>query len=175
MALFTVMAFACFFKVKRKFLRSTSLTVDLLGRLPASYIPPDHVSQCSGCDMAHPQHAHTHFGKKGRGRGDVWGKGGGGITRYEDGGGDWVSCPIFSALFLPLQLMYARVCAYVLTRAYSTCMTGMWPAAVGLHFKTFTKPMEAAKQRAWWEQSWEKKINQKPPCLGSSKGSRTSL
>lgn len=34
-------------------------------------IPPDHVSQCSGCDMAHPQLAHTHFcqGRAGDGRG----------------------------------------------------------------------------------------------------------
>lgn len=133
------MSCACLYKVKKKFLRSTSLTVELLGCLQASYIPTDHVSQCSGCDMAHPQLAHTHFGKKGRGRGERM-REGGGITRYEDGGGDWVSCPIFSALFLPLQLICPHVCAYVLQRAYSTCMTGMWSAAVASILKRSQNP-----------------------------------
>lgn len=121
----------CLFKVKEKFLRSTSLTVELLGCLGASYIPPDHVSQCSGCDMAHPQLAHTHFGKKGRGRGERM-REGGGITRYEDGGGDWVSCPIFSALFLPLQLIYARMCVHMCSHgltahAWQACDQQPWP------------------------------------------------
>lgn len=153
MDLFTVMSCVCLFKVKKKFLRSTSLTVELLGCLRASYIPPDHVSQCSGCDMAHPQLAHTHFGKKGRGRGERM-REGGGITRYEDGGGDWVSCPIFSALFLPLQLIHARVCVCICAHTGLQHMHDRHvTSSRGLHFKMFTKPMEAAKQRALWEQS----------------------
>lgn len=40
-----------------------------------------------------------------------------------------------------------HVCAYVLTRAYSTCMTGMWPAAVASILKRSRNP--------WRQQSRE--------------------
>lgn len=63
--------------------------------------------------MAHPQLAHTHLGKKGRGRGERM-REGVGIAHYEDGGGDWgMSCPIFSALFPPLQHIHARMCVHM--------------------------------------------------------------
>lgn len=94
-------------------------------------VPPDHVSQFSGYDMAHPQFVHTHCKMEGGGedRESVWEERGG-KTHYSDGGGESVSCPIFSVHFLPTAAHTClHVCAYVYARASHACMSDMWPAA----------------------------------------------
>lgn len=57
-----------------------------------THIPPDHVSQCSGCDMAHPPSSHTPTsagrGGGGRRKGACVGGVGEGRRHYGDGGGD---------------------------------------------------------------------------------------
>lgn len=57
-----------------------------------THIPPDHVSQCSGCDMAHPPSSHTPTSAGGGGGGRRKGACVGGVREgrrhYGDGGGD---------------------------------------------------------------------------------------
>lgn len=98
------------------------------GLLPPSlppHIPPDHVSQCSGCDMAHPQLAHTHFcrgrgkmgGTEGRkegaregGRRRHYSAGAGGRGGWVGGGGDYYSLPYPSSTHPPTA---AHTCLHV--------------------------------------------------------------
>lgn len=84
-----------------------------------THIPPDHVSECSGCDMAHPQLAHTHFCEGGRGGRREWGRGGsmrgregrGGVTHITAlGEGTPPSCPIF---FTPFLLTSSHCSSYM--------------------------------------------------------------
>lgn len=72
---------------------------------------------------------------------------GGGRTHYGDGGGDWMSCPIFSAFFPPPQHIHACVCAYVCTRLYRTCTSTMWPAMASILL--FYKSRKRSREHYW--------------------------
>lgn len=147
-----------------------------------THIPPDHVSECSGCDMAHPQLAHTHFCEGGRGGRREWGRGGsvrgreGGKgrcnTHYSVGGGDSSVLPhllhSLSPHFLPLQLIYVCMCVHlcVCMRAAGAhaCVSDMWPAATASILTLWESQCgKRRERRESWGESWEtnSKLNSK--------------